>query len=134
MATDLALPVAPANALTARWIHAIGNHPTVSSGAAVWPLLAIVASAAAGTARDELAAAVGIDPDTGTPAGRALLDALTGADGVSAALGLWSRVELPIRPEFARTSSRPACTRNSPATSAPTRRCSTPGPGTGPTA
>jgi serine protease inhibitor len=100
MATDLALPVAPVNALTARWIHAIGNHPTVSSGAAVWPLLAIVAGAAAGAARDELAAAVGIDPDTGTQAGGALLEALTGADGVSAALGLWSRVELPIRPDF----------------------------------
>jgi serine protease inhibitor len=100
MATDLALPVAPANALTARWIHAIGNHPTVSSGAAVWPLLAIVASAATGAARDELAAAVGIDPNMGTLAGRALLDALTGAEGVSAALGLWSRAELPIRPEF----------------------------------
>jgi serine protease inhibitor len=100
MATELALPVAPANALTARWIDAIGNHPTVSSGAAVWPLLAIVAGAARGTARDELAAAIGIDPDTGTRAGRALLDALDGADGVSAALGLWSRAELPIRPEW----------------------------------
>jgi serine protease inhibitor len=100
MATELVLPVAPANALTARWIHAIGNHPTVSSGAAVWPLLAIVAGAAAGAARDELAVAVGIDPNTGTQAGRALLDALTVTEGVSAALGLWSRAELPIRPEF----------------------------------
>jgi serine protease inhibitor len=31
-----------------------------------------------------------------------LLEALAGADGVSAALGLWSRAELPIRAEFLR--------------------------------
>jgi serine protease inhibitor len=100
MVTQPALPVGPANALTARWIRAIGNHPTVSSGAAVWPLLAIIAGAAGGAARDELAAAAGIDPAVGTQAGRALIEGIAGADGVSAALGLWSRPEVPIRPEW----------------------------------
>jgi serine protease inhibitor len=100
MGTDQKLPVDPANALTARWIRAFGAHPTVASGVGVWPLLAIVADAAGGEARAELAAATGIDPEGGTEAGLAMIEALAATDGVRAALGLWSRPDLPIRPEW----------------------------------
>ncbi|HEY7173714.1 MAG TPA: hypothetical protein VH442_02260, partial [Micromonosporaceae bacterium] len=68
------LPVAAINAMTARWIGAFGSHPTVCAGIGAWPLLAILADAAQGPARDELAAAIGIDPSTGTKAGRAVID------------------------------------------------------------
>jgi serine protease inhibitor len=94
------LPVAAINAMTARWIAAFGSHPTVCAGIGAWPLLAILADAAEGTARDELAAAIGIDPSTGTKAGRAVIDALDAADGTSAALGLWSRVGQSLKSEW----------------------------------
>src|SRR5262245_29218468 len=70
MATISDLRVEPMNEMTGRWIAAFGNHATVASGAAVWPLLAIIAGAAEGEARAELAAATGIDPEVGTRAGR----------------------------------------------------------------
>ncbi|HKE63922.1 MAG TPA: serpin family protein [Micromonosporaceae bacterium] len=100
MAAITDLPVAAINAMTARWIAAFGGHPTVCAGVGAWPLLAILADVADGKAREELAAAVGIDPATGTVAGRALIDVLDEADGMSAALGLWSRHDVPLRSEW----------------------------------
>jgi serine protease inhibitor len=100
MAAVTTLPVAAINAMTARWIGAFGAHPTVCAGIGAWPLLAILADAAQGEARDELAAAIGVDASTGTEAGRALIDMLAATDGLSAALGLWSQAGLRLRPEW----------------------------------
>lgn len=99
-------PVTAINALTARWVAALPDdvirHGTVASGVGIWPLLAILAGAAGGEARVQLAAAVGIDADDGTAAGVATIDSLSGTPGVSAALGFWHRSDLPIREEWRR--------------------------------
>lgn len=94
------IPTASINALTARWIAELPDDETVCSGVAVWPLLALLADAAEGEARDQLAAAAGLDPATGTDAGLAALRWLHEAEGVSAALGLWRRHDLPVRREW----------------------------------
>jgi serine protease inhibitor len=98
------LPVAAINALTARWIAALPDdqltNGTVTSGLGVWPLLAILADAADGKARDELSAAVGITADQGLRMGTAILEWLDATPGVAAALGLWRRKDLPVRDSF----------------------------------
>lgn len=82
--------VAASNALTARWAGIV-DGATVFSGLGVWPLLASLADAAAGPARDELAAAVG------TAAGaRELLDQVAGTPSIHTALGLWTNKDLPL--------------------------------------
>jgi serine protease inhibitor len=86
--------------MSARWISALPDRATTCSAAGAWPLLAILADAAAGPARDELAAAVGVDPSVGTTAGLDVLSWLDDTDGLSGALGVWHRDELPIRPEW----------------------------------
>jgi len=50
----------PANELTARWAQAVGGGSFAVSGAGVWPLLALLARAAGGPARDELERAAGV--------------------------------------------------------------------------
>ncbi|MEU1544144.1 hypothetical protein [Nocardia sp. NPDC005745] len=60
MRTSLDSHVGAANALTARWCAAAGERDFVVSGAGVWPLLALLASAADGPARDELSTAIGV--------------------------------------------------------------------------
>ncbi|MFC4045516.1 serpin family protein [Dactylosporangium siamense] len=74
-----------ANALTSRWAAA-SDGPAVFSGAGVYPLLALLAGVASGPARDELRAvapsALNLPP----------------VDGVSAALGVWTRHDLPLSP------------------------------------
>jgi len=96
----MALPVDALNAMTARWIAALPDRATTCSAAGAWPLLAILADAADGAARDELASAVGVDPTSGTQAGLTVLSWLDDTDGLSGALGVWHRDELPIRAEW----------------------------------
>ncbi len=86
--------------MTARWVGALPDEPTTCSAAGAWPLLAILADAATGAARDEMAAAIGIDPADGTRAGLAVLDWLGSTEGLNGALGVWHRDELPIRSEW----------------------------------
>lgn len=90
-------PVRAANALTARWAARCDGSSTVLSGACAWPLLALLAASADGPGRAELEAAAGTSaPDAAV----ALLDLLGGSDAVRAALGIWSRPDLPLRPEW----------------------------------
>ncbi|MEU8773586.1 serpin family protein [Streptomyces sp. NPDC048606] len=102
--------VAAVNALTARWATAAteGADPgsdgakrgTVFSAAGVWPLLAFLADAADGPTRTELAAAVGLPADQAAERAREFLVALRELRGVDAALGLWTRRQLKVRPEW----------------------------------
>src|SRR5258706_16431957 len=77
------------NALTARWASTIDDASTVLSGAGVVPLLALLAAAAQGSARDELSAVVGSAsaPD--------LMSALAGSPTTRAAMATWARPEPP---------------------------------------
>ncbi|KUN84736.1 proteinase inhibitor I4 serpin [Streptomyces griseoruber] len=79
------------NALAARWageVRADGN--SVFSAAGVWPLLAFLTDGAEGAAREELADALGLAADQAAGAARELLGLLECAEGVEAALGLWT--------------------------------------------
>ncbi|KUL30629.1 serpin family protein [Streptomyces regalis] len=100
-----------ANGLTARWAGATGaagsaegpeaaggsEGGTVFSAAGVWPLLAFLADGAGGTARAELADAVGLPADEATGAARELLGAMGAMRGLDSALGLWTRRTLELR-------------------------------------
>ncbi len=92
--------VRAANRLTARWVGAecaTAETSTVVSGAGVWPLLALLAAAADGLGRRELAEAAGVDADGAEGLARELLDLVDASDSTRAALGVWSRADLPLR-------------------------------------
>lgn len=97
-----AATVRAVNRLAARWAAALPPAPgnTVFSAAGVWPLLAFLADGARGRARDELAEALGVRADEAAGAGRGLLAALRAIRGSEAALGVWTRRELELRPEW----------------------------------
>ncbi len=78
-----------ANEFSARWARLRGPRPFVYSGAAVWPLLAALASGAAGAARHELEEAIGAGASEAAEAALEVFDALQAIRGVHAALGLW---------------------------------------------
>ncbi|MEU6828315.1 serpin family protein [Nocardia beijingensis] len=96
MRTSLESHVGAANALTDRWCAAAGDRDFVVSGAGVWPLLALLASAADGPARDELTAATGVPTADARAGALRLLRDLERAEAVSAALGVWVRRDLPV--------------------------------------
>lgn len=96
------------NRLTKRWaaqVPATGPG-TVFTAAGVWPLLALLADGAGGSAREELAEAVGLPAGAAAGAARELLDALAGIRGLESATGLWARADLPL--EQAWSSKLPA--------------------------
>ncbi len=70
------------------------------SGAGVWPLSALLASAAEGPARDELASAIGVPAATGQDGALRLLRDIERAEAVSAALGVWVRNDLPLHRDW----------------------------------
>ncbi|MFJ7075002.1 serpin family protein [Streptomyces sp. NPDC098781] len=88
------------NELTARWAGA-SEGGTVFSAAGVWPLLAFLADGADGTARAELADAVGLPADQAAGAARELLHAMGAMRGLDSALGLWTKRTLELREPWA---------------------------------
>ncbi|MFC4111570.1 serpin family protein [Nonomuraea zeae] len=98
-------PVTPANALTARWAETCSGGSVVMAGAGAWPLLAYLASAADGQGRRELQEAVGTDAATAAQTAQAVLSIMDGSPAIRAALGLWFRPNLPLRPAW--TSALP---------------------------
>jgi serine protease inhibitor len=95
--------------LTARWLAALpGERDTAVSGAGLWPLLALLAGASDGRARDELTAAVGMGGDEAATAARDLLDTLDASPDIAAATGTWLREGVPLHDwwrEHVRTDS-----------------------------
>ncbi|MFF1302698.1 serpin family protein [Streptomyces sp. NPDC058307] len=87
------------NGLTARWAGA-SSGGTVFSAAGVWPLLAFLADGAKGTARAELARALGVPADQAAAAARELLDELADTEALDSAIGLWTKRTLEPREEW----------------------------------
>ena len=93
--------VQAANTLTARWCTRLGADDFVLSGAGLWPLLALLASAADEQAGVELAAALGRPVDTAQQEALELIDVLRTGVSTTAALGLWTRDGIPLHEEWA---------------------------------
>ena len=93
--------VQAANTLTARWCTRLGADDFVLSGAGLWPLLALLASAADEQAGAELAAALGRPVDTAQQEALELIDVLRTGVSTTAALGLWTRDGIPLHEEWA---------------------------------
>jgi serine protease inhibitor len=93
--------VAASNALTARWVGACGDRPGnfVLSGAAVWPLLAILAAGAEEPIRSELELALGLSPPDAVDEAVRMLADLDEGDA-RAALGVWIRDRVALDPEW----------------------------------
>ncbi|MEU2037612.1 serpin family protein [Nocardia niwae] len=102
MRTSLESHVGATNALTARWCAAAGEQDFVVSGPGVWPLLALLASAADGPAREELATAAGVPAANGRDEALRLLRDLRRSEAVSAALGMWVGPDLPLHESWPR--------------------------------
>ncbi|MEI7716701.1 MAG: serpin family protein [Mycobacterium sp.] len=100
-AATISPAVEAANTLTARWCARLGNEDFVVSGAGLWPLLALLASAADETARVELAAALGRHAESGQSDALELIGILRDGVSTTAALGLWTRKGIPLREEWA---------------------------------
>ncbi|MFC6012427.1 serpin family protein [Nocardia lasii] len=103
MGSSSVSPVRASNALTGRWCASFGDSDAVVSGAGLWPLLAVLAGAASGQARAELAEAIGIPAEDAHAAGLELLAALDASKEVSTALGVWVRADLTLRAEWVRS-------------------------------
>jgi serine protease inhibitor len=85
-----------ANRLTARWARSlIVDGSVVFSGAGVWPIIAILASAADGPAREELSAAAGVDSADGLKSALQLINSIHGGD-THLAVGLWTNAHLAL--------------------------------------
>ncbi len=99
-ADDLAPTVRAVNELTARWCSQFDDDDRVVSGAGVWPLLVLIASAADESARVELAAALGCPADSAREDAFALLDTLRAGSSTSTAVGAWTHGDVPLNPDW----------------------------------
>ncbi len=79
----------------------MGSEDFALSGAGLWPLLALLASAADEQARAELAAALGRPADSAQQDALELIDVLRTGVSTTAALGLWTRKDIPLHAEWA---------------------------------
>ena len=93
--------VQAANALTARWCDRLGADDYALSGAGLWPLLALLASAADDPASAELAAALGRPAETAQQEALEIIDILRGGLSTTAALGIWTRKGVPLDDDWA---------------------------------
>lgn len=88
------------NDLTARWARSLPAGNTVVSGLGLWPLLAILATAADEPGRAELAEAAGIEAAEGSGQALALIEAIEGSKDLQAALGVWVHEQLKLAESF----------------------------------
>jgi serine protease inhibitor len=89
------------NRLTSRWAQELptgGN--TVVSGLGLWPLLAMLATAADEPGRSELAEAAGVDAEVGAAKAVELIEAVDSARDLHAALGVWVHEQLKLSESF----------------------------------
>ncbi len=92
--------VTAVNSLTSRWARSLAPGNTVISGLGLWPLLALLSTAADEPGRTELADAVGVDPATAAAQAAELIGALDEASDLHAALGLWVHQQLKLSESF----------------------------------
>ena len=88
--------VQAANTLTERWCSRLGGEDYALSGAGLWPLLALLASAADEPAAVELAAALGRPAGGAQQEALEIIELLRGGQSTSAALGIWTRKDVPL--------------------------------------
>ncbi|WP_433166736.1 serpin family protein [Kribbella sp. CA-247076] len=88
------------NDLTARWARELPDGNTVVSGLGLWPLLALLATAADEPGRGELAAAAGMDASAGSQQALELVRAIEGSQDLHAALGVWVHEQLKLAESF----------------------------------
>jgi len=93
--------VQAANTLTARWCGRLGGEDYALSGAGLWPLLALLASAADDPAAAELAAALGQPAAGAQQKALEIIDLLRGGQSTSAALGIWTHKGVPLDEQWA---------------------------------
>ena len=89
------------NDLTARWCSRLGDGDFALSGAGLWPLLALLASAGDESARAELGVALGRPADSAQQDALELIDILRTGESTTAALGLWTREGIPLQQDWA---------------------------------
>jgi serine protease inhibitor len=97
MDTDVVRAV---NELTVRWARSLPDGNTVVSGLGLWPLLAILATAADEPGRAELAEAAKVAAADGSAQALALIDAIEGSEDLHAALGVWVSEQLKLAESF----------------------------------
>ena len=102
MNAPISRAVRASNTLTGRWCALLGDGDGdfVASGAGLWPLLALLASAADEPARADLAVALGSDVAFMHDA-LDLIRVLREGGSTTAALGVWARTGTPLREEWA---------------------------------
>ncbi|TCO47061.1 serine protease inhibitor [Kribbella antiqua] len=88
------------NELTARWARNLPEGNTVVSGLGLWPLLAILATAADEPGRTELAQAAGLEADQGSAQALQLVEQIEGSADLHAALGVWLSDQLKLAESF----------------------------------
>ena len=88
------------NDLTTRWARTLPAENTVVAGLGLWPLLAILATGADEPGRTELAAAAGVDPETGSTDAIRLIEAIEASADLNAALGVWVSEQLKLAESF----------------------------------
>lgn len=92
--------VTAVNSLTSRWARTLAPGNTVISGLGLWPLLALLATAADEPGRTELSEAAGVEPSSAAADAVELVAALDGAADLHAALGLWVHQQLKLSESF----------------------------------
>ena len=90
-----------ANTLTERWCIRCSDGDFVLSGAGLWPLLALLASAADDVARTELEEALGRPASSAVEDALELIDVLRTGESTTAALGVWTREGIPLHEQWA---------------------------------
>jgi serine protease inhibitor len=88
------------NELTSRWVRTLPAGNTVVSGLGLWPLLAMLATAADEPGRSELAAAAGVDPAVAADKAVDLIATIDGSADLHAALGIWVHEQLKLSESF----------------------------------
>ncbi|GAA1615030.1 hypothetical protein GCM10009789_81390 [Kribbella sancticallisti] len=88
------------NTLTSRWAKELQPGNTVVSGLGLWPLLALLATAADEPGRAELAAAAGVSASAGAAKAVELMDTVDSAADLHAALGVWVHEQLKLSESF----------------------------------
>lgn len=99
--TTITPAVHAANDLTAQWCARLGDGDFVVSGAGLWPLLALLASAADETAAAELAAAIGRPASSAQQDALEVISVLRAGASTTAALGLWTREGIALHERWA---------------------------------
>ena len=98
---SLSPAVRAANALTAQWCTRLGSGDFALSGAGLWPLLALLVSAADEEAGAELTTAIGRPAESGQRDALELIEILRGGVSTTAALGVWTRKGIPLDEQWA---------------------------------